>query len=144
MANPITFYSKSANISSFVDRNGQRKEQPKPFVLKHRKPLAVFLGNPEKEFMEFGKDLGFFCVAYNPDSDPSHIVQAKVVIAQHMQYHFVKWIELINIAVSYGIPTVWTHSILPPGRWMWSFRYCLVGVDVKPADLWRKICQKVM
>lgn len=140
MANPITFHSQSARLRLSIDS----KKEPKPLMLKHRKSLAIFLGDSEQGFIDFGKDLGFQCMKYDKTSDPSHIVQAKVVIAQQMQYHFIHWIELINLAVSYGIPTVWVHSILPPGRWMWSFRYCLVGLDVKPVDLWRKICQEVM
>jgi len=143
MVNPIPFRSKSADVS-YTAMRGKKVEMPKPLALKHRKPLAIFLGNPEQEFIDFGEGLGFHCIAYGEDSDPSHIVQAKVIIAQHMQYHFVRWIELINLAVGYGIPTVWVHPILPPGRWMWNFRYCLVGLDVKPTDLWRKICQEVM
>ena len=140
MVNPIAFYSKSADIPLNVDQ----VKKPKLLALKYRKPLVIFLGSPEQEFIEFGKKLGFSCVSYSTDSDPSHMVQAKVIIVQHMQYHFIKWIGLINLAVSYGIPTVWVHPILPPGRWMWNFRYCFVGMDVKPIDVWRKICQEVM
>ena len=143
MVNPITFYSRSADIP-FSAEQKVRVEIPKPLTLKGRKPLAIFLGNPKQSFVEFGEGLGFYCVTYDGNSDPSHIVQAKVVIAQYMRHDFTGWIELIDLAVGYGIPTVWVHPILPPGRWMWSFRYCLVGLDVKPIDVWRKICQEVM
>lgn len=142
MVNPITFHSKSANLGHIVRRKND--QEPKLLTIKHHQSLVLFLGDVKPEFMEFGRELGFTCILYDEKSDPSYIVQAKAVVAQHMQYHFVRYVELINLAVSYGIPTVWVHPILPPGRWMWSFRYCLVGVDVQPADLWRKICQEIM
>ena len=148
MANPITFYSQSAHPS--VERKGISKPSIlkssilKPLMLKYRKPLTLFLGDVKSEFMEFGEKLGFFCILYGEKSDPSYVVQAKVVIVQNADFNFIKQVELINMAVNYGIPTVWVHSILPPGRWMWSSRYSLVGFNVRPVDVWRKICQEVM
>jgi len=142
MANPITFHSKSADLVYVAEQDDIR--EPKMLTVKHHRSLALFLGDVKPEFMEFGRKLGFTCILYDEKSDPSYVIQAKAVIAQHMQYHFVRYVELLNLAVSYGIPTVWIHPILPPGRWMWSFRYCLVGTDIRPADLWGKICQEIM
>ena len=148
MANPITFRSQSARpLSERRNITSLSRLKPltlKPLVLKHRKPLAIFLGKAEIEFMKFGEKLGFFCMSYGEKSDPSYVVQAKVVIAQNMGYNFIKQVGLLNIAVSYGIPTVWVHPILPPGRWVWSFRYSLVGLNVQPVDVWRKICKEIM
>ena len=153
MVNPITFHSKSAqkvdpvrldistSLASIAKLSKGVKAKPRSA---YHQPLAIFLGDIKSSFMEFGENLGFSCISYSKDSDLSYIVQAKVVVAHHMENTFGHFMEVLNLAVSYGIPTVWVHPMLLPGRWVWSFRYCLVGADVQPIDLWRKICQEII
>ena len=153
MANPITFYSRSAqkvdpvnlevstSLASLAKLSKGVKAKSKSA---YHQPLVIFLGDAESAFMELGEKLGFSCLSYDKGSDLTYVIQAKVVVAHCMENSFKRYVEVLNFAVSYGIPTVWVHPMLLPGRWVWSFRYCLVGANIQSIDLWRKICQEIM
>ena len=130
------FYSKSARLATAAKAAPKKVTEIK--IRRAERPYLFWIGKDVEGCFAECKRFGFVCERY-AYGDLSRLLHANGVIVKDVGLNFHRDLNVCTFAKDYGVPLIWRHKYMMPGRWQSLFDLFCVGCNSN--DFWRELCQ---